>query len=286
MEFMRLGPVLGERPAVKADGVIYDLRSITSDIDGSFFESSGIIRTRKALDAGELPLLKGAEEMRVGAPISKPTAVICVGQNYRLHAAESGDEPPKQPIIFLKHPGTIVGPFDNVCIPRGSQKTDWEAELAVVIGSPARYIDNPEQALACVAGYTVANDVSEREFQKNRGGSQWGKGKSCETFLPLGPALIPADAIDPQRLAVRSWVNGEPRQQATTTEMIFSVADLVMDISQYLPLQPGDVILTGTPEGVAMGGKFPFLSEGDVVEIEISGIGKQSQRVIKQSIAS
>lgn len=265
---------------VRVDGVAYDLGPVASEINGAFFSSGGIDRTRQALTAGDLPRVDDAGELRVGPPVATPTAVICVGQNYGKHAAESGDPPPEQPIIFLKHPSTIVGPHDDVRIPRGSTRTDWEVELAVVIGTQARYLDDPRAAVECVAGYTVANDVSERDFQLNRGGSQWGKGKSCESFLPLGPSLVPADGIDPRDLRLRSWVNGEPRQDATTADMIFSVAELVMDISQYLVLQPGDVILTGTPEGVAMGGRFPYIAAGDLVETEIAGIGRQRQRFV------
>ncbi len=202
--------------------------------------------------------------------------MVCIGQNYAAHAAESGSEPPARPIIFLKPPNTVVGPHDQVDIPRGSTKTDWEVELAVVIGQTARYLDNPQQALQHVAGCAVSNDVSERTFQLEHSGGQWSKGKSCATFNPLGPYLVAADEVpDLQNLRLRSSVNGEPRQDSRTADMIFSVAQLVHVLSQYLVLDPGDIINTGTPQGVALSGRFPYLRPGDVMEIEIEGLGRQ-----------
>jgi 2-keto-4-pentenoate hydratase/2-oxohepta-3-ene-1,7-dioic acid hydratase in catechol pathway len=282
VQLLRLGPIGQERPSVRAaDGTVHDLSSVTADLDGAFFASDGIARTRSALEAGSLPAID-VEGLRVGAPIARPGAVVCIGQNYAAHAAESGAEPPAQPIIFFKHPNTVVGPYDEVLIPRNSTKTDWEVELAVVIGKTARYLDSDEAALACIAGYAVSNDVSERDFQLTVSGGQWSKGKSSETFNPLGPALIPADEVsDPQALRLRSFVNGEPRQDSTTRDMIFSVAALVRDLSQYLTLDPGDVINTGTPEGVALSGRFPYLSPGDLVECEIEGLGRQRTPVSK-----
>ncbi|TCM45969.1 fumarylacetoacetate hydrolase family protein [Kribbella sp. VKM Ac-2568] len=282
MELLRLGAVGEERPYLRStDGTVYDLSSVTADIDGAFLASDGIARARAALDAGSLPVAS-AEGLRVGAPIAKPAAVVCIGQNYAAHAAESGAEPPKEPIVFFKHPNTVVGPYDEVLVPRGSTRTDWEVELAVVIGKTARYLSSDEEALACIAGYTVANDVSERAFQLEVSGGQWSKGKCCETFNPLGPALIPADEVDdPQNLDLKSWVNGEPRQDSNTRDMIFSVAALVRDLSQYMTLDPGDIVNTGTPEGVALSGRFPYLSPGDTVECEIQGLGRQKQTLGK-----
>jgi 2-keto-4-pentenoate hydratase/2-oxohepta-3-ene-1,7-dioic acid hydratase in catechol pathway len=207
--------------------------------------------------------------------------VVCIGLNYAAHAAESGVEPPAHPVVFFKHPNTVVGPNDEVLVPRGSTKTDWEVELAVVIGKTARYVETDEEALACVAGYTVSNDVSERALQLEVSGGQWSKGKCCETFNPLGPALIPADEVDPQSLGLRSWVNGEVRQDSNTRDMVFSVAALIRDLSQYMTLDPGDLVNTGTPEGVALSGRFPYLSPGDTVECEIDGLGKQKQALGK-----
>ncbi|HEU4947552.1 MAG TPA: fumarylacetoacetate hydrolase family protein [Kribbella sp.] len=278
MELLRLGAVGAERPFVRAaDSTVHDLSSVTAEIDGAFLASDGIARTRAALVAGTLPAVE-VEGLRIGPPIARPGAVICIGQNYAAHAAESGAEPPAQPIIFFKHPNTIVGAYDEVLVPRNSTKTDWEVELAVVLGRTARYLDSDEEALACIAGYAVSNDVSERDFQLAASGGQWSKGKSSETFNPLGPVLVPADDVpDPQALDLRSWVNGEPRQHSNTRDMIFSVAALVRDLSQYLTLDPGDVVNTGTPEGVALSGRFPYLSPGDVVECEIQGLGRQRQ---------
>jgi 2-keto-4-pentenoate hydratase/2-oxohepta-3-ene-1,7-dioic acid hydratase in catechol pathway len=282
VELLRLGAVGEERPYVRAaDGTLYDLTSVTADIDGAFLASDGIARARAALEAGSLPAAD-VGGLRIGAPIAKPSAVVCIGQNYAAHAAESGAEPPKEPIVFFKHPNTVVGPYDEVLVPRGSARTDWEVELAVVIGKTARYLSSDEDALACVAGYAVSNDVSERAFQLQVSGGQWSKGKCCETFNPLGPVLVPADEVsDPQNLDLKSWVNGEPRQDSNTRDMIFSVAALIRDLSQYMTLDPGDIVNTGTPEGVALSGRFPYLAPGDTVECEIQGLGRQKQTLGK-----
>ncbi|WP_406049929.1 fumarylacetoacetate hydrolase family protein [Kribbella sp. NBC_00889] len=282
MELLRLGAVGEERPYVRAaDGTVHDLSSVTAEIDGAFLSGDGIARARTALEAGDLPAVD-VEGLRIGAPIARPGAVVCIGQNYAAHAAESGAEPPKQPIVFFKTPNTVVGPYDDVLVPRGSTKTDWEVELAVVIGKQARYVDSDAEALACIAGYAVSNDVSERAFQLEQSGGQWSKGKCCETFNPLGPALVPADEIgDPQNLDLKSWVNGEPRQASNTRDMIFSVAALIRDLSQYMTLDPGDIVNTGTPEGVALSGRFPYLAPGDTMELEIQGLGRQKQTLGK-----
>jgi 2-keto-4-pentenoate hydratase/2-oxohepta-3-ene-1,7-dioic acid hydratase in catechol pathway len=280
MELLRLGPAGQERPAVRHEGTVHDLSPVTAEIDGAFLASGGIERTRTALREGGLPVLEGAEGLRTGAPVARPAAVICIGQNYAAHAAESGSAPPEHPIVFFKHPNTVVGPHDAVTIPPGSTTTDWEVELTAVIGRRAQYLGSADEALGYVAGYTVGNDVSERTLQIDLSGGQWSKGKSCATFCPLGPALVPADEVDPQGLGLRSWVNGEPRQDSTTGDMIFSVAQIVFDLSQYLVLEPGDVILTGTPEGVALSGRYPYLTAGDVMELEIDGLGRQRQSLV------
>jgi 2-keto-4-pentenoate hydratase/2-oxohepta-3-ene-1,7-dioic acid hydratase in catechol pathway len=282
---MRLGPAGAERPAARAaDGTVYDLSAVTGDIDGAFLAGGGVDRAREAVEAGRLPVLDPAG-LRVGAPVAKPGAVLCIGQNYAAHAAESGAEPPSTPILFFKHPNTVVGPYDDVLIPLRSTKTDWEVELAVVVGRRARYLDSPDAALAHIAGYTIANDVSERDFQLAESGGQWSKGKCCETFNPLGPWLATPDEVpDPQRLGLRSWVNGEPRQDSHTSDMIFPVAYLVWHLSQYLVLDPGDVINTGTPQGVALSGRFPYLKAGDLVEMEIEGLGRQRQSVVEAKV--
>jgi 2-keto-4-pentenoate hydratase/2-oxohepta-3-ene-1,7-dioic acid hydratase in catechol pathway len=281
VELLRLGAVGEERPYVRAaDGTVHDLSPLTTDIDGAFLAADGIARTRAALDAGELPAAD-VDGLRIGAPIARPGAVVCIGMNYAAHAAESGSEPPKQPIVFFKHPNTVVGPDDDVLVPRGSTKTDWEVELAVIIGKQARYVETDEEALACIAGYAVSNDVSERAFQIEQSGGQWSKGKCCETFNPLGPALVPADEVDPDNLDLKSWVNGEPRQDSNTRDMVFSVAALIRDLSQYMVLSPGDILNTGTPEGVALSGRFPYLAPGDTMELEIRGLGRQKQALGK-----
>ena len=279
MQFLRLGPVGDERPAVRTDdGTTYDLLPITPDIDGAFLANDGVNRVRAALEAGELGALS-TEGVRVGSPLAHPGKIICIGLNYRDHAEETGADIPGEPVMFLKTPDTIVGPYDEVLVPRRSVKTDWEVELGVVIGRTARYLESEEDALACVGAYVLSHDVSEREFQIERGGT-WDKGKNCETFNPLGPFLVPADEIaDPQSLEMRLWVNGEIKQNSSTKNMIFPVAEIVRYLSQFLVLRPGDVINTGTPAGVALGQPEPkpYLRAGDVVELEIEGLGKQRQ---------
>jgi 2,4-didehydro-3-deoxy-L-rhamnonate hydrolase len=280
MELMRLGEPGREIPVAREDGKYFDLRTVTADIDGGFLGSGGIDRARAAVAAG-LPELEGAASLRVGAPVAKPGAVLCIGQNYAAHAAESGAEPPSVPILFFKHPNTVVGAYDDVVIPPGAEKVDWEVELAVVIGKRASYLSSPEEALEYVAGYTVSNDVSERSFQVEHSGGQWSKGKCCATFNPLGPALVPADEVgDPQQLRLSSKVNGETRQDSSTADMIFSVAYIVWHLSQYLVLDPGDIINTGTPQGVALSGRFPYLKDGDAMEISIEKLGRQEQKLV------
>lgn len=281
MKLVRLGPAGAERPAViAANGAgtekTYDLSPLTSDITGEFLAGGGIAATRNALERGELEPLDPAG-LRVGAPITRPSAVICVGMNYAAHAAESGALPPEVPIIFLKTPNTVAGPDDAAFIPRNSTKTDWEVELGVVIGRRASYLGSPADSAAHIAGYLVANDLSERAFQIEESGGQWSKGKCSPGFSPLGPWLVPADEVEPGRLRLRSWVNGEPRQDSSTADMVFPVDFLIHHLSQYLTLEPGDVVLTGTPQGVALSGKFPYLKAGDVVEVEIEGLGRQRQ---------
>jgi 2-keto-4-pentenoate hydratase/2-oxohepta-3-ene-1,7-dioic acid hydratase in catechol pathway len=282
MNIARLGPIGAEIPVLQRDGVSYDLRGIAADIDGAFLASGGVDRARTALESDDLPELEGASGLRVGAPIARPGKVVCIGLNYRDHAAESGAAVPAEPVVFMKDPSTVVGPYDDVLIPRASTKTDWEVELAVVIGSTARYLSSPEEALRCVAGYAVSNDVSEREFQLERGG-QWDKGKSCETFNPLGPVLVTADEVaDPQSLGLRLSVNGVQRQNGSTADMIFSVAHVIWYLSQFMVLHPGDLLNTGTPAGVALGiAGNPYLRDGDVVELGIDGLGTARQRLVQ-----
>ncbi|WP_280427916.1 fumarylacetoacetate hydrolase family protein [Nocardia brasiliensis] len=277
MKLQRIGERGAERPVVVDGAQAYDLTPLTRDIDGEFLAAGGIAATAAALAAGELPRVEIAGQ-RIGAPIARPQAVWCIGMNYAAHAAESGAAPPRTPVVFFKTPNTVIGPYDDVLIPKGSEKTDWEVELAVVIGKRARYLDSVEQALDHVAGYTVSNDVSERAFQLEESGGQWSKGKCCETFNPLGPALVPRDRLDPANLRLRSFVNGVARQDASTADLIFDVAYLVWHLSQYAVLEPGDVVNTGTPAGVALSGRYPYLRAGDLVEVEIEGIGRAGQR--------
>jgi 2-keto-4-pentenoate hydratase/2-oxohepta-3-ene-1,7-dioic acid hydratase in catechol pathway len=214
--------------------------------------------------------------VRFGSPISKPEKIICIGLNYRDHARETGSAIPAEPIVFMKAPNCVVGPNDEILVPRGSTQTDWEVELGVVIGSRARYLTSPDESRDVIAGYCLSHDVSEREYQLERGG-QWDKGKSCETFNPLGPWLVTADEItNPQSLDLRLSVNGVSRQDGSTSDMIFDVNYLVWYLSQFMVLEPGDLINTGTPAGVSLGhDDVPFLSKGDVVELFIDGLGYQ-----------
>ncbi|MCX5051605.1 MULTISPECIES: fumarylacetoacetate hydrolase family protein [unclassified Streptomyces] len=278
MKLLRVGAPGEERPAVRTDdGRLLDLSSVTPDIDGAFLASGGVDRARAAVTAGELPRLD-PEGLRVGAPVARPGKIVCVGLNYRDHAAETGAAIPARPVVFMKDPETVVGPYDEVLIPRGSVKTDWEVELAVVIGQRARYLDGPEAAGNVIAGYAISHDVSEREFQLEYS-SQWDLGKSCETFNPLGPWLVTADeAGDPQNLGLHLSVNGVKRQDGHTSDMIFPVEHIVSYLSQYMVLEPGDVINTGTPAGVALGlPGTPFLRSGDTVELSVDGLGSQRQ---------
>ncbi|ROP72151.1 fumarylacetoacetate hydrolase family protein [Curtobacterium sp. PhB115] len=286
MQFARLGPAGSEIPvAIDTDGEVFDLRPITTDISGAFLASDPVGRVDHARSAGDLRVIPraDADALRRGAPVARPGKVVCIGLNYRDHAAETGADIPTEPIVFMKDPMTVIGPDDEVLIPRNSTKTDWEIELAIVIGRTARYCASDEEAEASIAGYTIANDVSEREFQLERGG-QWDKGKSCETFNPLGPWLVTpgslaAAGLDPAALALRLTVNGEVRQDGTTADMIFRPVEIVRYLSQFMVLYPGDVISTGTPAGVALAGHAPYLQPGDVVELTADGLGSQRQTV-------
>ncbi|PKW08052.1 2-keto-4-pentenoate hydratase/2-oxohepta-3-ene-1,7-dioic acid hydratase (catechol pathway) [Streptomyces sp. 1222.5] len=282
MKLLRVGTAGAERPALlDAEGTLRDLSGLVDDVDGALLaDDVALGRVRAAAEAGALPVLDAAE-LRIGPPVGRIGKIVCIGLNYHDHARETGAEPPSEPVVFFKAPDTVVGPNDTVLVPRGSVKTDWEVELAVVIGRTARYLASAEEGLAHVAGYTVAHDVSEREFQIERGGT-WDKGKNCETFNPLGPWLVTADEVpDPQRLPLKLWVNGELKQDGTTAEQIFPVGEVVRYVSRFMTLYPGDVINTGTPAGVAMGQPEPkpYLRSGDVVELEIEGLGRQRQEL-------
>jgi 2-keto-4-pentenoate hydratase/2-oxohepta-3-ene-1,7-dioic acid hydratase in catechol pathway len=282
MKLMRVGPAGGERPAALGDdGTIWDLSTLGREIDGDFLATGGIVKARAALAAGSLPPI-APDGLRIGAPIARPQKIVAIGLNYRDHVEETGATPPDEPVVFLKAPNCVVGPNDDILIPRHSEKTDWEIELAVVIGARARYLDSPDDSQSVVAGYALSNDVSERAFQLERGG-QWTKGKSCETFNPLGPWLVTPDEVgDPQSIGLRLSVNGVARQHSSTREMIFGVAHLIWYVSQFMVLEPGDVLNTGTPAGVSQGDpQVPFLRHGDVVELEADGLGRQRSRVIQ-----
>lgn len=280
MKLARFGPVGAERPVVLDGEQAYDLGELTADVDGAFLASEGIERARDALARGRLPVLSPDSRSRIGAPVARPSAVVCVGMNYAEHAAESGAKPPQTPILFLKTPNTVVGPDDPVAIPPGSQRTDWEVELGVVIGRRAYRLAAPEQSMDYVAGFVLGNDVSERQHQLEDSGGQWSKGKCAPGFMPTGPWLVTPDEVDHTNLRLRSWVNGEPRQDSTTADMVFGVEYLIWHISAYLALEPGDLVMTGTPQGVALSGRFPYLRSGDVVELEIEGLGRQRQRFV------
>jgi 2,4-didehydro-3-deoxy-L-rhamnonate hydrolase len=277
VKLIRFGEPGAERPGVLEGGVRRDVSQLCPDFNRDFFQSGGVARLAAALK-NQPPLPVVPEGARWGACVARPGKVVCVGLNYSDHAKESGAQVPAEPVLFLKGTNTVVGPFDNVLIPRKSEKTDWEVELGVIIGQEARYLESPEAALDYIAGYTISHDVSEREFQMERSG-QWTKGKSCDTFNPLGPFLATPDEIPSSAdLALELWVNGERRQNGNTKTMVFDVPFLVHYISQFMTLEAGDVISTGTPPGVGLGMKPPtYLKPGDIVELAITGLGRQRQ---------
>ncbi len=281
MKLIRYGAPGREKPGMlDAQGRIRDLSKIVPDIAGDALSQKGLAKLRK-LKVDRLPLVRGTP--RLGPCVGGVGNFIAIGLNYSDHAAESGMPIPKEPIIFNKAPTCICGPNDDTVMPKGATKLDYEVELGVVIGARARYLAK-NKAMEAVAGYCLANDVSERVFQLERSGGQWAKGKGCETFGPLGPWLVTKDEIrDPQRLGLWLTVNGETRQHGSTRTMIFGVAHLVWYCSQFFVLEPGDVILTGTPPGVGLGMKPEptFLKVGDVVRLGIDGLGEQRQKVVK-----
>ncbi|MGO7166152.1 fumarylacetoacetate hydrolase family protein [Rhizobium leguminosarum] len=277
MKLMRVGEAGSEKPALlDADGKIRDLSGHVADIGGEAIGPAGLAKIA-AIDPKSLPEIAPG---RIGACVAGTGKFICIGLNYSDHAAETGATVPPEPIIFMKATSAIVGPNDNVIIPRGSEKTDWEVELGVVIGKTAKYVTEAE-ALDYVAGYCVSNDVSERAFQTERSG-QWTKGKSCDTFGPIGPWLVTKDEIpEPQNLGMWLTVNGQKMQNGSSKTMVYGVAFLVSYLSQFMSLHPGDVISTGTPPGVGMGLKPPrYLKAGDVVELGIEGLGTQKQTFV------
>ncbi len=278
MKLLRHGPKGAERPGLlHADGTIRDLTGLVPDIGGAVISDTGLAMLR-GIDAGTLPVVDPAT--RLGPCVAGPGKFVCIGLNYADHAAESGMAVPPEPVIFMKATSAICGPNDPIVIPRGSEKTDWEVELAVIIGKTTKYVPENE-AMAHVAGYAVTNDVSERAFQAERAG-QWTKGKSCDNFGPIGPWLVTRDEVaDPQDLRMWLKVNGQVMQEGSTRTMVYGVRYLVSYLSQFMTLHPGDVISTGTPPGVGLGMKPPrYLKPGEVAELGIDGLGRQRQDVV------
>jgi len=278
MKLLRYGPAGQEKPGLlDRDGKIRDLSGTIGDLDGAALAPASLARL-KATDPASLPLVPGSP--RLGPCVARVAKIVAIGLNYRLHAQEAGMPVPSEPIFFLKAVSSICGPDDDVIIPRGSHKTDYEVELGIVIGSRASYVAEPD-ARRHIAGYCVVNDVSEREFQMERGG-QWTKGKSADTFCPIGPWLVTADDVpDPGRLQLWTEVNGERRQNSNTADLIFGIDRIVSYVSQFMTLEPGDVIPTGTPSGVGTGFKPPkFLKPGDRMRLSVEGLGEQSQRLV------
>ena len=280
MKLIRFGTKGNEKPGIlDNDNIRRDVSHLFKDWNNDFFENDGLEKLKAVGDISSLPVVE--ERERWAAPIARPGKAICIGLNYSDHAAETGAKIPEEPIVFMKAANTVVGPYDNILIPRKSKKTDWEVELAVIIKKEARYLDSIDDAKNFIAGYAIVNDVSEREFQIERGG-QWTKGKSCDNFSPLGPYLLIADEMkDPQNLWMKLNVNGVQMQNGNSSKMIFNVYYVVHYLSQFMTLEAGDLILTGTPPGVALGMKEPqYLKEGDVVELFIEGLGSQKQTCV------
>ena len=281
MKLIRFGSKGNEKPGIHIDGENYDVSAFVNDYDEHFFSNGGIKELSNQLVEKKLP--KIPDSSRIGAPISRPSKIICVGLNYAKHVKETNAEIPKEPIIFMKASSSFSGPFDNIIIPKNSVKTDWEVELAIVIEKNASYVEIDE-AMDYVAGYVLHNDISEREFQLGRGGT-WDKGKGCDTFAPVGPWLVTKDEIkDPHNLRLWLSVNGKIMQDGNTDDMIFNIPFLVSYISQFMTLLPGDIISTGTPSGVGLG--FTpniYLKEGDVVELGIEGLGTSKQQLVSYS---
>ena len=280
MKLIRFGESGREKPGVMVNDVYYDLSSLVKDFDEDFFALGGLQQLRELLSGNRHHEFKMDEPRRLGSPVARPSKIVCIGLNYAGHAKETGAAIPAEPIIFLKSTTSLTGPNDNIIIPRGSGKTDWEVELAVVIEKRASYVTE-EEAMDYVAGYAVHNDVSERAYQLERGGT-WDKGKGCDTFAPLGPWLVTRDEVaDPHNLRLWLTVNGRKLQDSNTSDFIFNIPTLVSYVSQFMTLLPGDVISTGTPAGVGMGlNPAVYLKPGDVVELGIDGLGISRQECV------
>lgn len=281
MQLVRIGEFEQEKPAILIDGRYLDVSAHVQDYNEAFFAADGLTKLAKIVASTDLPEIKSPE--RIGSCVARPSKIICIGLNYADHARETGADIPTEPILFFKSTTALSGPFDPVVIPKGSTKTDWEVELAIVIGKKAQYVSETE-AYDYVAGYCLHNDYSEREYQLERGGN-WSKGKGCDTFAPLGPVLVTKDEIkDVHNLSMWLDVNGKRFQTSNTDQLIFNVPQVVSYISQFMTLLPGDVISTGTPHGVGLGFKPPiYLQAGDVVTLGMEGLGEQKQTVIAYS---
>ena len=284
MKLIRFGALGKEQPGVQLqEGTRLDVSQFIQDYDEAFFGTGGIEKLNVWLEKNKDHCPKVPDTVRLGAPMARPSKIICVGLNYAKHAEESGMEPPKEPVLFFKAISAIVGPYDDIRLPKGSTKTDWEVELAIVIGKKASYVSESE-ALTHVAGYVLHNDVSERAFQIERSG-QWVKGKSCDTFAPLGPYIATADEIkDPNNLRLWLKLNGKRVQDSSTSDFIFNIQQVISYISQFMTLLPGDIISTGTPSGVGLGFDPPtYLAPGDEVELGVEGLGVSKQKVVAYS---
>ena len=280
MKLIRFGELNKEKPGLLIDDVYYDVSALGEDFNETFFESDGLSRLESFLEVNKGNLKRIPEGSRIGSPIARPSKIVCIGLNYADHAKETGAAIPTEPVVFMKATTALVGPFDNIVIPKNSVKTDWEVELAVVIGKKASYVEESE-AMDYVAGYCLHNDVSERAFQLERNGT-WDKGKGCDTFAPIGPFLATKDEIsDPDNLRLWLNVNGKNMQDGNTKTFIFKIPFLISYLSQFMTLLPGDVISTGTPAGVGLGFDPPvYLKAGDIVELGIDGLGTSIQKVV------
>ncbi len=278
MKLIRFGKEGQEKPGIHFEGKNYDLSTFVKDYDESFFELNGLEKLAGIVNEEKLPLINDGQ--RIGSPIARPSKILCIGLNYAKHAKETGAAIPTEPILFMKSTSSLTGPFDNIIIPKNSEKTDWEVELGVVIGKKASYVSE-EEAMDYVAGYVLHNDVSERAFQLERGGT-WDKGKGCDSFAPLGPWLVTKDEIpNPHKLRLWLSLNGKMMQDSNTDDLIFNIPQLISYSSQFMTLLPGDVISTGTPAGVGLGfSPNIYLKPGDVVELGIDGLGSSKQTAI------
>jgi 2,4-didehydro-3-deoxy-L-rhamnonate hydrolase len=280
MKLIRHGQLNKEKPGILIGDTRYDLSSFGEDYNEQFFETNGLERLEKYIAANKDNLKKLSPDVRTGSPVARPSKIVCIGLNYADHAKETGAAIPSEPVIFMKSTTALCGPYDDVIIPKNSKKTDWEVELAVVIGKKASYVEE-SHAMDYIAGYCLHNDLSEREFQLERNGT-WDKGKGCDTFAPLGPWLVTKDEIaDPNNLRLWLTLNGKTVQDGTTSTFVFRIATVVSYVSHFMTLLPGDVISTGTPPGVGLGMNPPlYLNPGDVMELGIDGLGTSKQKCV------